>query len=97
MRERIISTIYSAIDRVNETLPQEKRIEKSKQAAIYGPDGKIDSLELTLLVVAMEEHLQSEIGKAISLLNVHALSQDNNPFQRVDSLADHIFDLIEKD
>ena len=89
-KERILGSIYMAIDQINETLPEEKRINKSLETVLLGPEGSIDSLGLTMLIVAVEQKIEEEFGQVITLVDATAMSEEHSPFQKVEKLVDHI-------
>jgi acyl carrier protein len=94
--EKIYNAIYNAIDEVNETLPKEKRIVKDKETVIYDPDGYVDSLGLTMLIVAVEQKVEEELGVMVTLVDANAMSYETSPFRTVNLLANHILGLMGK-
>ncbi len=96
MNEKVIQIIFDVVDEVNEELPEESRLEKSPDTVLFGESGKLDSLGLVNLVVAVEENLEDEFGKAISLTDEKAMSQKRSPFKTVKTLAEYITTLLEE-
>lgn len=94
-REKILEAIYAGIDEVNESLPAEKRVEKSEETHLMGANGAIDSLGLTMLVVAIEQKVEEQLDEMVTLVDSSIVSEDNSPFQTVSKLADHIKNLVE--
>ena len=94
--EKIIQAIFRAVDDLNQQLPEEKRPEKSADAVLFGKAGKLDSLGLVNLIIAIEEQIQEEFGVAITLADERAVSQKNSPFKTIRALADYIGLLIEE-
>lgn len=92
-QERIVEAIFTALDELNETLPKERRIPKMKEAVLYGPAGSIDSLGLTLLIVSLEQKIEQEFGTEVTLVS---MTDDQSPFQTVQTLADHVARLLGK-
>ncbi len=89
--ERII---YLVIDEMNEDLEVDKRLDKSLDTTLFGESGKLDSLGLVNLVVAVEERVEEDTDHAISLTDERAMSQTNSPFRTTGTLIDYIEQLI---
>lgn len=95
-KERIIQTIYCAIDDVNQLLPKELQIEKSPDTIIIGRGGKLDSLGIVNLIVAIEAKTVEEFGITINLTDEKAMSENNSPLETISTLADYLNTLIEE-
>ncbi len=93
-REAVISAIKTAINDINETLPRDRKIGLADDAALYGPAGVIDSLTLTLLIVAVEQKIEQSLHRTISLVDMSIVTEDNNAFRNIATLASHILSLI---
>lgn len=96
-RDAVLISVYRAIDTVNEQLPDEDRVEKAPNAALYGDHGKLDSLGLITLMFAVEKQIETDFGKTISLAAESSLAPGNNsddPFRRVDLLVDWLTTLL---
>ena len=95
-REKVLQAIYKAFDQVNETLPKEKHIEKTPQTVLLGGEGAIDSLGLTMLIVAIEQKIEEELDTVITLVDSSTMSEEHSPFLSVEKLAAHISSLVEE-
>lgn len=93
-KKLILEAIVEAIDDINETLPSEGKISKDQKAYLYGPQGMIDSLTLTLLIVAIEQKIEQKLHASISLVDQTTASQDN-AFHNIKTLQSHIERLID--
>ena len=94
--ERVIQTIFSVIDELNEELPEEKQLEKSLDVALFGELAKLDSLGLVNLVVATEQRIEEEFCSPITLVDERAMSQNNSPLRTIGTLIDHVCLLLEE-
>ena len=92
--EKVLRVIYKALDSLNESLPKDKRIEKSPHAPLFDGSGVIDSLGLTILIVALEQLIEEDLGARVTLVNDTVMSSDQSPFQNISTLADYISNLI---
>lgn len=95
METRIQSALFAAFDEVNSSLPPERRLEKSTNTILLGAGGKIDSLGLTILIVAVEQKIEEECGEVISLVDANTMSEEHSPFLNVEKLTQYIKQLIE--
>jgi acyl carrier protein len=93
-KDRIIQTIYSAIDDLNQQQAEDLRLEKNPNTTLFGQEGKLDSLGLVNLIVASEQKVEENFGLPISIADERAMSQKNSPFRTVESLADYIAILL---
>lgn len=89
-QERILQAIYNAVDEINEQLPKGKKLDKSLDTVLFGRPGKLDSLGLVSLIVAVEQNIQEEFGTAVTLADERALSQRNSPFRTIATLSEYI-------
>lgn len=88
--EKITQLIFDAIDDINAQLSKEQQLEKSIDTALYGEEGKLDSLGLVNFIVAVEQKIQDELGLNITLATEKAMSQKNSPFKSVQSLLSYL-------
>ncbi len=58
VRNKILEGIYAAIDEVNEQLPEDQNLEKSLETVLLGSSGKLESVNLVNLLVAIEENIE---------------------------------------
>jgi len=94
--EKLASAIFRAIDDLNDQLPSERRLEKRLDTVLYGKSGRLDSLGLVNLIVAIEERVGDELGETVTLADEKALSQRDSPFRTVGTLAEYIGRLLKE-
>jgi acyl carrier protein len=92
--ERIVQVIFDAVDEVNEYLPKHQKIDKTMDTILIDELSQVDSLALVNLMATIEQKVEDEYAVAINLTDGDLLSQINNPFKSIATLADHIFLLI---
>ena len=61
---------------------------------LFGGDSPLDSMDLVALVVDLEEQLRELFGTDITLADERAMSQEVNPFSKVDALTRYIHLLL---
>lgn len=94
MREKILSIIY---DEMNSLLEQDNVQEEiNEETGIYGSSGRLDSMGLVSLLVAVEQAIEDEFDVEITIANAKAMSQKNSPFKTVGSLADYVTELVKE-
>lgn len=95
--EKIIQSICAAIDEVNDQLPAGEQIEKTSDTALFGVDGKLDSLGLVSLVTSIEQSIEDNTGMSVTILEEIELLEDENPFKSIDALAEYITSILVKE
>ena len=94
--ERVIRTIFRAVDEFNQELEEKERLEKSADTLLFGDAGKLDSLGLVSLIVQIEQEIEDEFGVSITIADERAMSQEKSPFKTVQRLSDYISMLLEE-
>lgn len=68
----------------------EESIELSLDSKLFGGGGPLDSMALVNLVVDLEELIEDDYGKTITLADEKAMSRRTSPFSRVQNLIDYV-------
>ena len=95
-QEEIKNTIISVIDEVNETLSDDKKINRSVDTVLYGPEGHLDSLALTVFIVALEQRVENEFGMAVTLSGGMTLAPEKSFLKDISTLADYLHEVLKK-
>ncbi len=95
MEERVLSVIYGAIDEINEPLPKAQQCEKGLDSTLFGQEGPLDSLGITILIVTLEQRIEQEFDTYVSLTDENIMSFEHSPFLTVSTLVKHISSLLE--
>lgn len=90
----VSAAVKAAITEINETLPRDRKISTVDDAPLYGPSGVVDSLTLTLLIVAIEQKIEQNLHCTISLVDLSMVADGNHAFRTTAALAEHITSLI---
>ena len=96
MNDRIKTVIMNSIEEINRQLENEDQLEKSTNTVLFGENGKLDSLGLINLVVAVEQNIEDEFDITITLADERAMSQETSPFRTVGTLTDYIEMILEE-
>ena len=92
LKEKIIFFIQNFIDE-----EIEEKIELQYDSKLFGGDGPLDSMALVNLIVDLEDFIEDEYDKSITLADEKAMSRRTSPFSRVNLLIDYIKEKIEND
>ena len=96
MKDQVLEVIYNSIEDVKDSLTSYQEINKTKETALIGNEGFLDSLGLVVLIVAVEQNLQETLGISPTLADEKAMSQKVSPFRTIETLADYIIKLTGK-
>ena len=75
----------------------EESIELSLDSKLFGGGGPLDSMALVNLVVDLEELIEDDYGKTITLADEKAMSRRTSPFSRVQNLIDYVQEKLNSD
>ena len=95
-KEKIIQSIFTAVEEINGQLPGNKQLEQSTKTVLFGKDGKLDSLGLVSLIIAIEQNIEDEFDECITIADERAMSQKRSPFRTIGTLADYIDMLLKE-
>ena len=93
-RESVLRSIFETIDEINETLPDEQRLEKSVDTRLFGRQGRLDSLGLVNFIVLLEQRIADDFDMAVTLADEKAISRARSPFRSVENLADYVIEQL---
>lgn len=96
LRERVMATLYEAIDEFNGFQPPERQLEKSPETVLLGPQARLDSLGLVSLIITIEQRIASDFDVAATIASEKAFSLRNSPFATVNSLGTYITELLKE-
>ena len=96
MIDNIYKSVYKSIDEVNSQMSKDEQLIKSPDTVLYGESSSIDSIGLINIIVTVEQNIEDDFEKSITLADQKAMSQKQSPFKTVESLAKYIQILIEE-
>jgi len=88
---RVSSAVFRAIDDLNQMLPQEHWLAKSRETPILGPTAVLDSMGFVNLIAAVEESVAAELGLTVSLLG---REERRGAFKTVGTLVTYISEVL---
>jgi len=87
IKEQVIDSIYKAIDSLNQTRPEEEKIDKSPDTPL---NELLSSLDKVNLIVETEMMIEEDFGKSINLADQNAVSQGTNPLKTIETLSAYV-------
>ena len=75
----------------------DESIELSLDSKLFGGGGPLDSMALVNLIVDLEELIEDDYGKTITLADEKAMSRRTSPFSRVQNLIDYVQEQLNSD
>jgi len=97
MTAQIQALVYSAIEEVNPQLPDGMALSQSPVQPLFGGQGKLDSLGLVTVILAVEQKIRESMNIAISLVDERAVSRTQSPFRDIQSLVQYIEEVVSAD
>lgn len=91
---KVMQTVYSAIDDVNQLLSESERLEKSVDTVLFGDKSALDSMGFVNLIVSVERRVEGDFGIVINLIDEQVISQGYAPLRTIGTLADYLLPLI---
>ena len=89
MKDELAKMIIEIAGELREEEEIEIADELQADTPLFGADGLLDSMGLVSLVIAVEQAIEEQFERRVSLADEKALSQANSPYRTVNSLADY--------
>ena len=89
-----LAIVYRAIDVINEEFSLS--IGKNPDTQLFGSKGTLDSIGLVNFITIIEELVEKETGKYITVANEAAMLETSSPFKSVASLVKHVSALVKE-
>ena len=90
MHQKITRMLFGVIDELNQLRPAEEHLEKNLETPLAGDSGRLDSAGLINLIAVAEQKAAAELGRHLLLTDDRTLSQVNQVFRTLGTLADYI-------
>ncbi len=87
----ILAALKGVLENQGKALPM-----LSPDTTLYGQGSDVDSLGFVQLLIDVEERVNSRYGIDVTPTDEKAMSQRHSPFRTVQSLANHLTDLVLK-
>lgn len=93
-RPQILSLILNRLRILGEELNKPNLTKSNEQTRLFGDKADLDSMGLVTLIADLEDDLQKQLGRPVTLVDEKAMSRLTSPFRRVDYLADYLVELL---
>jgi acyl carrier protein len=90
------AAIFSAIEEVNRGLSPESRLEKTVETVLFGPGGRLDSLNSVNLVLGVEEKISEAFDVQVGLAEAMVAEGDGDFPATVGGLVDFVCQKISR-
>jgi acyl carrier protein len=90
LQTKIAQILFGVIDELNQLRPTHEHLKKDLETPLSGDSGRLDSAGLINLIVVTEQKLAAELGRPILLTDDRTLSQVDQVFHTLGTLADYI-------
>ena len=90
MHAKITQMLFRVVDELNLLRPTHEHLTKDLEAPLAGDGGRLDSAGLINLIAVTEQTAAAELGRPILLTDDDTLSQVNQVFRNLGTLADYI-------
>jgi acyl carrier protein len=91
LQELIKKNIVKVVEQNGESA---EGIELNEDTQLFGEDSIIDSLDLVGIIAAIEERVEEEMGKDITIINEESIVSGETPFESIGSLSKLVFSRI---
>ncbi len=89
-----LQLIFDTIDEMNLDLELLEKIEKKEDTVIFGIESALDSIGLVNFITIIEQKIEEETGRFITIADERAMSMKHSPFKTVGTLKEYIELLI---
>ncbi|MEO0931230.1 MAG: hypothetical protein AAFY14_11375 [Pseudomonadota bacterium] len=87
--EQALVAAKSAIEEVNLSVADDKKLSDDLDAVLFGEGSGLDSIGLVNVVMAVEAHIGDLTGQDLVLASEAAMSRRNSPYRSLRALAEY--------
>jgi acyl carrier protein len=93
-RPQILSLILHRLRVLGEELNKPNLMQANELTRLFGDRADLDSMGLVTLIADLEDDLQKQLGRSVTLVDEKAMSRLTSPFRRVDLLTDYLVEVV---
>ena len=94
--EQSLKIVLHRLAALGQELGKPELIQPDEQTRLFGETAALDSIGLVTLIADLEEDIRVATGKNVTLADEKAMSRLTSPFRRVDLLAEHIVEVVNR-
>jgi acyl carrier protein len=88
--------VYSAVEEAKQSIASAARLERSPSCVLFG-DGGLDSLSLVRFIIMVEERIEEQTGRSVTLASEKAMSRRSSPFATLGALATYVAECLDEE
>tara|TARA_B110000879_G_C11176007_1_gene515968 strand:+ start:1211 stop:1534 length:324 start_codon:yes stop_codon:yes gene_type:complete len=88
--KNILDTVLDSLKDLGSENGNVNLINANAKTKLFGENGNLDSMGLVIFISDLEELIDEEFGKNLTLADDRAMSQKTSPFRNVETLCKHI-------
>ena len=88
-RDEVLDLLRESVEAFN-AIHGEKQLTFAPETPLFGQGGPLDSLDLVMLLVEIEDRLADRFGLERSLSDDRAMSQQRSPFRTIGTLTEYL-------
>ena len=96
MQDKITQIVLNAIHAIDEMEEKEEFLNPTEDLRLFGGRGVMDSLGIVMLIAEVEDQIQEEFDRSITMADDRAMSQKTSPFRSVKTLVQYIVKLLDE-
>ena len=96
MDKEILTIVLDGIKSIGEMEDNPALLNPTENLRLFGGDGVLDSVGIVMLMTEIEEKIEDELKKSITLADDRAMSQKTSPFRSVKTLVRYIQNLLKE-
>lgn len=89
-KQEISKAILATVAEYNSNLDTPVDLSAGSESVLFGQGSSLASIDFVSLIVDIEDAIECNTGKSITLADARAMSQKNSPFRTVGTLAEYI-------
>ncbi|MFK5985249.1 MAG: hypothetical protein QM479_07465 [Pseudomonadota bacterium] len=94
MENKIEDIVLNCVKMIGEMEEKQELLNPTEDLRLFGGHGVMDSIGVVMLITEVEEQIESDLGRSITLADDRAMSQKTSPFRSVKSLVNYINKLL---
>ena len=92
-KEKLESLVLDVIEEMNQHEFVDNPLPREHETPLFGKSGQLDSLNLVMLIMAIEDSTEENLGHRLSLADDRAMSREKSPFRTIGSLIDYMAEI----
>jgi D-alanine--poly(phosphoribitol) ligase subunit 2 len=94
LENKVLQIVSTEISKMNDELEDKIDLINGRDTRLFGGGGALDSLSLVMLIVNIEEAIDTELGVTITIADERAMSRRVSPFASIGLLTEYVVHLI---